>query len=123
MRTLTTTTLALFALLLAGCPKGERCDMATYAGGCDGKGSWSYCSDKDSSGFEKLWPTVQRHECKQATECVEAGDISTCVAAPAERCELKDDERCVDGGSQRCWALGSQPGAPLYWHYVGLTCE
>lgn len=116
--------LVSLALLLAGCPKGERCDMTTYEGGCAADGrSWSYCSDKDSSGFSKLWPTVARHECTPPTECVEAADISSCVAAPAERCEVQDAQRCVDGATQRCWALGSQVGAPLYWNYVGLPCE
>lgn len=116
--------LAVLALVLTACPKGERCDMTTYEGGCapDGR-SWSYCSDKDSSGFGKSWPTVARHECSPQTECVEEADVSTCVAAPAERCDVQDDERCVDGASQRCWSLGSQVGAPLYWSYVGLPCE
>ena len=110
-------------VLLTACPSGERCDMATYEGGCDGKRSWSYCANKDSNGFEKLWPTVQRHECRPETECVEVGEVSTCVAAPAERCETRDEQRCVAGASQRCWAIDERPDAPMYWNYVGLSCE
>lgn len=109
-------------LVAGGCPSGERCDIATYDAGCKGKSEWTYCADKDSTGFTKLWPSVVHMECKQHTECVEEGETASCVAAPAERCDVKDDERCVDGLSQRCWALGAQPDGVLYWQFVGLSC-
>ncbi len=115
-----------FVLACAGCPRGERCDMSSYERGCDGNSAYTYCADKLSDGMKKLWPTVVRIECQAHTECVEDGTITTCVAAPAERCDSPDAERCVDEMTQRCWELGG--GLPprsgvYYWHFVGLSCE
>jgi hypothetical protein len=114
-----------FLLACAGCSSGERCDVETYDRGCDGKRAWSYCADKKYSGLKKLWPTVVRMECQAHTECVEEGELVTCVAEPAQRCDMPDAERCVNGLSQRCWELrkGAEGSGMYYWFFVGLSCE
>jgi hypothetical protein len=121
-------------VVTTGCPSGDRCEMSTYTNGCDGKTAWTYCADKTHTGAKKPWPTVVRIECADRTECVEETDptaadqrktISTCVAAPAERCEVLDATRCFDGLRQKCWDIGAGTRDVKigYWFVTGLSCD
>lgn len=115
----------LVMLACTGCPEGERCDMATYKAGCDGERAWTSCSDRYHTGMEKPWATIVRHECEANTVCLDSGEISTCVAEPAQACDVVDASRCVDGLRQKCRdvdAITMRSGV-LYWYRTGLSCD
>ena len=114
----------LLAIAGTGCSEGERCEIATYQAGCDGERAWTYCADKSSTGMKKLQATVVRIECEANTVCVESGEHSSCVAAPAETCEVLDETRCVDGLTQKCRDIDavSLASGVRYWTWVGLGC-
>jgi hypothetical protein len=118
-------TVIAFVLVVTGCSNRERCEVATYEGGCDGKRAWTICADKETvSGRKKLWPTIVRRECLPNTECVEAGEQATCVAEPAQRCDVPNATRCVDGRHQVCWEVrkGDETTGVYYWKLLEGGC-
>lgn len=118
-------TIVASLFVLIGCSNRERCDVATYEGGCDGKRAWTYCADKQHNGMKKLWATIVRRECLPHTECVEEGEQATCVAEPAQRCDTPDATRCVNGLNQVCWEMrkGSDVTGVYYWFVLVGSCE
>lgn len=120
------TVAAWLVLAASACGEGEPCDRATYQGGCDGDRAWTYCADKTSTGREKWVARVVRHECEAQTVCVGVDSAGTCVAEPAETCEIVDATRCVEGRQQVCRDVDAITLASgvRYWYWLGgLSCE
>jgi hypothetical protein len=119
-----TATAISMVLACVGCFEGESCDRATYERGCDGDRAHTYCSDKTHTGRERLFPRVVRIECERGNVCVEDRDVVTCVADPAERCDVVDATRCVNGIRQKCWDVGPNSTSGVrYWNSLGMYCD